>query len=389
MLKEIGVTHQGQIYAGKISDETFQPVVMTASAEIVIPYQRDINTLKPEQLDTEILLQESDDYFESALSMKDDPVLAKERQKLAELKRQTRDADQARRLDRQRKDLEQEIQQQQQKLASMGGQIGDRYKGLKPKRKWLFHKAKFDGRNTVAVVIGNRNYQKGVPLVHYAINDAKAMRDFLIAGLGVPPENMIYEEDATKGVMEGIFGAELRGRIDQRRSDIIVYFSGHGMPDKYQDAKLLPTDARPNTASVTGYSRAKIMTQIAALKPRSMTLILDACFSGLSKNGEALTATKGLSVVAKTASVPTNGVLISASSGSQTAWSDDDQGMSLMTLHLLEGLSGLADSDKDRKITMAELRLYLEHNVNRAALRQHQQPQTPEIVGRDRVFVRN
>ena len=59
--------------------------------------------------------------------------------------------------------------------------------------------------NTIAVVIGNREYEQGIPLVHYAINDAKAIKQLLEERYQIPAENIIYKENASKGYLEGIF----------------------------------------------------------------------------------------------------------------------------------------------------------------------------------------
>lgn len=387
VLKGLDVVHAGKAYVGSFTDETYRPTVMTASAETLMPRLDDVQTLKTAELDVKTLVRENDDYFQTALNLQEDPKLARLRQQQAEQARQLREAA----FEKQRAEeilrIQENLRRQQEQLVAMGGQAGEDYKGLTPKKQWAFRRARFDGAATVAVIIGNRDYQKGVPLVHYALNDAKAMRQFVTEGLGVPTENVIYEEDATKGVMEGIFRSQLHGRVEPGKTDVFVYFSGHGIPDENRSAQLLPVDARPNTASVTGYPRDTMLSQIAALNPRTMTVVMDSCFSGTAKDGEALTDVKAILPEAKSAAVPANGLLISASSGNQTSWMDDETGMSLLTLNLLDGLSGGADANGDKAITSTELGGFLRDRVNRAALRLHQQPQQPEVIGADRVIV--
>jgi len=388
VLKGVNVVHQGTSYAGRFTDETFQPVVMTAAIDVAAPRIKDLNTLQAETLDTAAVVRESDAYFDSALSLKDDPELAKLRQREAKLALRQREARAGKAREAERRRLEQNIQRQQEMLAKVGGNVGDQYKGMKPKKKWAFRRANIDGQDIVAVVIGNRNYGRRVPLVYYAHNDAKAVRQFLTQGMGVPPENVIYEEDATKGVMEGIFRARLRGRVEPGKTKLFVYFSGHGMPDESRDAELLPTDAQPNTARVTGYSRDLMLEQLAMLNPQSMTVVTDSCFSGTSKNGEALTAVKAILPEPRRARLPPNALLISASSGTQTSWMDDKTGLSLMTLYLLKGLSGEADENGDSSVSSAELAAYMKVRVNKAALLEHQQPQTPEVMGSEQIMVK-
>ena len=62
-------------------------------------------------------------------------------------------------------------------------------------------------------------------------------------------------------------------------------------------------------------------------------------------------------------------------------------GGSLLTLHLLEGLSGSADTDGDASVTSIEIAAYLEEKVNKAARAAYHQRQQPVVSGDDRVLV--
>ena len=258
-------------------------------------------------------------------------------------------------------------------------------KGDTPIIDWVFSPAVHD-KDTVIVIFGNRNYSKGVPLVHYAHNDAKAMKRFAIDSLGLQPEDIIYEEDATKGVMEGIFQSILPSRVKSGKRNILIYFSGHGIAAN-NDAKLLPVDSRPNTAEITGYSRNELLKQLNDLKVNSV-VILDACFTGTGKNGAALLAGKPVFKAPNQARVPSNVTLISATSSNQIAWMDDKTGHSLMTYYFLKGLQGDADENGNKVINTHELASYLTISVNRASLIQNNQEQRPEIIGQDRILLK-
>ena len=116
-----------------------------------------------------------------------------------------------------RKKIQAEIRLQQEKLARMGGTAGEEYKGLTEKYSWQFPQAKTPAKDMVAVVIGNRNYGNDIPKVYYAYNDAHAMTRFLETGMGVPPENILTQQDATKGEMEGILLKKLPKRITREK----------------------------------------------------------------------------------------------------------------------------------------------------------------------------
>ena len=282
----------------------------------------------------------------------------------------------AREKERQR--LLAQIRQQERDLAQSGA---DQYKGLgKPITRWHFKPIKKRSQHTIPVIIGNRNYSEGVPLVHYAHYDAKAMRDFALTALGVEKSDLIYKEDATKGTMEGIFRSTLPHRVVPGKTDVLVYFSGHGLSAN-NDAKLLPIDSRPETAAITGYSRQQMLEQLTALNARSVTVILDACYTGTSKEGHALLEGKPIFHAPKMVEVPDNILLITASTGNQIAWMDDKQGHSLLTYHLLKGLQGEADTNQDKVVQSNEIQQYLEKEVNRHARVLHEQDQQPEVLG--------
>ncbi|MGE4298009.1 MAG: caspase family protein [Desulfovibrionaceae bacterium] len=367
-------------YEAMFTDEVFAPVAMTAVADASVAQGETISPMAAAALDMSSVLKEEQAYFGEALNTQDDPRLAALRQEQAENTRKLREAQQQQALEAERQRIEAQIKRQEQQLAALGGEAGKEYEGLREKRAWTFAPAKKPARDMVAVVIGNRSYGKGIPLVPYAHNDAKAVRAFLTAGLGVPRENILFREDATKGEMESLFRRTLPNRVKARQTDVLVYFSGHGMPVD-DAALLLPSDARPDTADITGYSRDTMLAQLASLNAASVTVILDACFSGTAKGGEALVRGKPVFKQPGSVRLPGDTVFIAASRANQISRMDDKAGMSLMTLYLLEGLSGKADKDGDHAVSVAELRGYLENEVDRAARISFDMGQQPEVLG--------
>lgn len=376
------VTLGKEQYNAMFTDEGFTPVTMTAVADAVLPAGTEASVMVVSRQDMKQMLTEDEEYFGAALSTQDDPKLARLRQEQAETRRQLQLAQQEKKREEERERLEHEIRLQQKELAALGGTYGQQYEGLDEKIQWTFCPAKKAASDTVAVVIGNRAYKKGIPLVHYAYNDALAVKKFLIEGARVPEENILFQKDATKGEMEGLFRRTLPMRVTPGKTDVIVYFSGHGMPVE-NEALLLPSDARPETADIAGYSRDELIKQLAALEARSVIVILDACFSGTAKDSTPLIMAKPVYRKPQNASLPQAVTLISASSANQISRMLPEEGMSLMTLYLLKGLSGEADTTKDNKITVAELRKYLTNAVSSTARKQFDAEQTPEVLGAD------
>ena len=91
-------------------------------------------------------------------------------------------------------------------------------------------------KDAVAVIIGNKDYTGTVPDVDFAHNDARAMKRFVIDVLGFREGNIIDLRDATKGRLDAVFGTsdnvegQLHDWVKQGKSDVVVFYSGHGVP---------------------------------------------------------------------------------------------------------------------------------------------------------------
>ena len=88
----------------------------------------------------------------------------------------------------------------------------------------------------VAVIIGNKNYQGGLPSVDFADRDAEAFKRFVVDVLGYDPENIIDSRDATTAQLMATFGNREteKGRLwryldPEGGSDVVVFYSGRGV----------------------------------------------------------------------------------------------------------------------------------------------------------------
>lgn len=247
----------------------------------------------------------------------------------------------------------------------------------------------------VAVIIGNRNYlsaKKSVPNVDYAINDARAIKDILVNVKGYREGNIIYLEDATQAEMVSTLGNKdnHKGRLFnwvRPESDVFIYYSGHGAPSLTDGSGyLLPVDADPTTVELNGYPLDTLYQNIAKLPARSITVVIDACFSGSSQGG---TITRNASSIAlKPITLPKvqNGinVLTATDVGEIASWDTETQ-HSLFTSYFLKALSGEADQkpygNEDRQISLGEVQEFLKQEVTYMARRQYGRDQNPQISG--------
>lgn len=248
-----------------------------------------------------------------------------------------------------------------------------------------------DPGDGIAVIIGNKTYRSGVAAVEYAHNDAEAMKRWVIDGLGYRAEDVIDLRDAGKADLETTFGnqsnpqGKLYRWVRPGRSEVVVFYSGHGIPGP-RDGRgyLLPADADPNAVELSGYPLDVLEANLRSLPAKSVTVFLDACFSGRSPGGDLVNASsfglranpmKGGGAVA----------VLSAAKGSQLANWDTEARHGLFTEYLLRALYGEADKPRwgngDGKVTLAEVKKFLDDEMAYRASRVYTRDQTPDLSG--------
>ena len=245
----------------------------------------------------------------------------------------------------------------------------------------------------VAVIIGNANYEhRDVPRVDFAHRDAEAFQRYVVDVLGYDPANVIDLPDASRRELIDVFGTRsnpeglLWSYLDPAgMSDVVVFYSGHGVPGT-DDGRgyLLPVDADPGAAADDGYPIDLLYRNVGGLAAaRSVRVFLDACFSGGSHAGQSLIRNASPVYVAATLPEEVAGKVtaLAAASGEQVASWDEAAGHGLFTHHLLDALYGGGDADGDGAVTAAEAKAHLDRHMTRAARRQHRRIQRASLVG--------
>jgi uncharacterized caspase-like protein len=244
----------------------------------------------------------------------------------------------------------------------------------------------------VAVVIGNQNYSRGeVPSVDFAGRDAEAMRKFLVQTFGFRVENIIFEKDASFTTLTRIFGSatDPNGQLasyvkSDGSSDVFIFYSGHGAPDPGTGtAYLVSSDADPQTIRLTGYPMRQLQANLAQVPARSITMVLDACFSGLADRGTLL---KGISPLSLRVENPVlthpNSVILTASQSTQVSSWYDTQRHGLFTYVFLDALAKSMDPQVGTGQPSArELAGVVSPEVQRLSRRLRQREQTPQVFG--------
>jgi len=265
-------------------------------------------------------------------------------------------------------------------------------------------KAAGPNANAVAIVIGNRDYQvQGVPKVDYAIRDAVSMANYLVEAFGFSRDRVILDTNVSSGRLSELFGtasdaragalADLVQSRPENSVDIFVFYSGHGAPDGTPAKRfLVPVDANPDRLRATGYNIDQLYTNLSALKARSVTVAIDACFTGLSDGGAVFSGRSALGAGKIKVEVTTvggeNTQVYAAAAADQTARWRKDQGHGLFTYFFLKGIQGAADANSDSRISAGELEAYVKQNVGQFALeRLSGARQNPEVTAANKEHV--
>jgi len=237
-------------------------------------------------------------------------------------------------------------------------------------------------RDAVAVVIGIADY-RSLPKADYANDDARAFYDYVIRALGVKPENikLLVDGDAEEVEILRTFRTWLPSRV-KSTTDVYVYYSGHGLPSPDgQGLYILPLRADRDLIEDTAIPVAKVNAALQIAKPRSVTIFMDACYSGQARSGETLVASaRPISLRTESRLFPDAFTVITASQHDQISSSSPDLQHGIFSYYLMRGMEGEADANKDGKITLGEMQAYLSENVGRQAAMMSRK-QEPQLIG--------
>ncbi len=256
---------------------------------------------------------------------------------------------------------------------------------------------KIKNPNAIAVVIGNRDYNdRDIPSVDYALNDAEAVKKYLVNVLGYQEGNIIYEENASKAKFEGIFGTRenyegrLYNYLKKGHSDIFVFYSGHGAPDpKTKQGYFVPADADSHAINLTAYPLKQLYDNIAKIakdmNAPNVFIVVDSCFSGATEKGLLLKNVSpiGIEVQNQLFTMP-NAVTMTSSSGSEVSSWYPEKGHSMFTYFFLKALKESAEKRGQDKLTAGEVFKKITDEAEGLpyyARRLHGRVQTPQIMG--------
>lgn len=234
--------------------------------------------------------------------------------------------------------------------------------------------SKTKNEKSYAVIIANENYSE-VANVPYAINDGEIFKQYCIQTLGMSEKHVRLLRDATKNQIAAQIDW-LKNVIDAREGDvnILLYYAGHGIPDeRSKSAYLLPVDGYGSNVN-TAYKLDDIYNALGEERCKSVTVLLDACFSGAKREGDMLASARGVAISVKRGEPVGNMVVISAATGDQTAGAYNEQSHGKFTYFLLKKLQATQGD-----VNLNDLSSYIISNVKRISADEGK-IQTPTVV---------
>jgi sulfatase modifying factor 1 len=211
-----------------------------------------------------------------------------------------------------------------------------------------------------ALLVGVDDYVGFIDL-RYCGRDAQALAGALKNG-GFKDENLFVLHDGAKDIRYRPFKANVEKELDILLSLagpddlVIVSFSGHGM---HIDGKsyLCPNEADDARPAETMISVDDVYKKFDKCPAALKLLLVDAC-----RNDPRPAGRKSLSQEADRTKLgaafqrPPDGILVLTSCApGQISWEDEGLHHGVFMHHVLRGLSGEADGNKNGKITLSEL----------------------------------
>ena len=228
--------------------------------------------------------------------------------------------------------------------------------------------------DTYALVIANENYSM-VSKVPFALNDGQVFVEYCTKTLGIPQKNVLFYQDASYGIMLNAMDRIKRiAAAYDGEVDLLVYYAGHGIPDESsRDAFLLPVDADGKQTKVC-YPISELYAGLGATNARSVTVFLDACFSGAKRDGGMVAEARGVAIKPKLAVPQGNTVVFSAVSDDETALPYEEKGHGMFTYFLLKKLQ-----ETSGRVSLQDLGEYIGRQVSRESEIVNNKSQTPTI----------
>ena len=245
-------------------------------------------------------------------------------------------------------------------------------------------------KDRLAVIIGIEKYVS-IQNAAYANSDAEYFTEYAKRAFGIESKNIktLIDDKADFISSKKALFKWLRQRINKNQTEVFIFYSGHGLASlDDKELFLLTNDSDGDFIEDTALSRRSIIDRLASFKPKTVTMFIDACYSGETRDSNddelLIASARPVRKLEDDTKLPDNFNMFSASQISQASSSTKKEtGVKngIFSYYLMKGLEGSADLNNDRKITNGELHNYLSTNVPKIARSLHNRDQVPFFKG--------
>ena len=202
-----------------------------------------------------------------------------------------------------------------------------------------------DSTSQYAILIGANVGGPGQPQLRYAQDDARKMNEVLTELSGYSAGNIIRLNQPTPmqliaaidRVAARIVADQMAGKV----SRMLFYYSGH--------AKAAALNLGDNE-----FPLDDLRARLVGLPSKLTVVVLDACQSGAFSRIKGATPAADFSINSKTRLDATGIAVLASSTGSELSQESENLRSSYFTHHLLVGMRGAADSNRDGRVSVDE-----------------------------------
>ncbi|MBI2566806.1 MAG: caspase family protein [Candidatus Schekmanbacteria bacterium] len=204
------------------------------------------------------------------------------------------------------------------------------------------------GTRVIAIIAGNNAGTADDAALEFAEHDAEALAAVLRKLSGVAAHDAVLllgdqAEDLRNALLQT--NVRLRSPLRDPGQDVtilITYYSGHAGPDGlHMSGTVLP------------FEELKALVAGSAASVR--VLIVDACRSGGITRVKGARAAAPFDIAMEDRITAEGLAIITSSTAGENSYESQSLRGSFFTHHLVSGLRGAADTDRDRRVTLAEL----------------------------------
>ncbi|HYX38102.1 MAG TPA: caspase family protein [Oligoflexus sp.] len=209
----------------------------------------------------------------------------------------------------------------------------------------------------VLALASAESFDRTLPVLRFAGQDVKRMQNVLKRMAQVPDQRITVLQDSSRTALRHAFTAladRMRAAGRPHETKFIFYYTGH-------------SDTKGLHLADGLLGKDELNALLASIPANARIAFFDSCYAGGL-------ATKGIKPAADFVvpraeyDEPSGSVFLAATSGTDVAFELEELGGSLFTHHLVAGLYGAADANRDGLVTVDEVYHYVYQQMSSGAM---------------------